>query len=516
MGEGRIDDLPTHPATSGMVDEYVAWYDRHHDPEWQDILLTPPDEQGERTPLAYIIPKSANDLRRMGVSFNKTLFLNAGNITHDAAYGNLIAIGILDATQRMIVSPKQIADAAAYRDMIAQTGRFLTFGSGGATIGYRFRENPEARNALRLVKETDGGLVISGKVGMHTSPPFAEDIYIGSLNGIRYGEHAASFVVPVNAPGVTVVCRKIAARHPNRFIAPLSSRFDELDGQLWLDEVFIPWERVFLTDPAPEPGSTLGFDPVRRGIASWLFWHQLYCWFGKVEFTLGLALACTDAMGLRQDQPTLEYLTDMIVDVETVRSCLTAAELDPEWSTAGYAMPNNRHIASGNIALLRSRQRITEMLRILPGSSLVVAPSDTDLADPSMAAGLEESFGGGGYTALQRSALLQLAWDHISSGLDGRESAFELHCNGGIPAWRIQARSRFTRYNELANDVLKALDMEMPEIDISSLREVARQPRRQVTPVSSTPAASNGTAGAAAETPVPEPEADPSAKPATV
>jgi 4-hydroxyphenylacetate 3-monooxygenase len=351
---------------------------------------------------------------------------------------------------------------------------------------------------------------------MHTSPPFAEDVYIGSLNGIRYGDHLASFIVPTNAPGVTVMCRKIAARHPNRFVAPLSSRFDELDGQLWLDEVFVPWERVFLTDPAPPPGSPPGFDPVRRGIASWLFWHQLYCWHAKVEFTLGLALACTDAMGLRNDQPTIEYLTDMVVDIETVRSCITAAELDPETSTAGYAMPNNRHVASGNIVLLKARQRLTEILRILPGSSLVVAPSDAELADPTVAAGLEESFGGGGYTALQRSALLQLAWDHISSGLDGRESAFELHCNGGIPAWRAQARSRFTRYNELANGVLKALDIEMPEIDLNSLREMARMPRRQVTPVSSAPAESNGAAGAAAETPVPEPAAGPSAKAAAV
>jgi 4-hydroxyphenylacetate 3-monooxygenase len=68
----------------------------------------------------------------------------------------------------------------------------------------------------------------------------------------------ATFVVPGNAPGVTVVCRKMSIRHANRFIAPLSSRFDEQDGQLWQDDVFIPWERVFFTEPASEPGKPLG------------------------------------------------------------------------------------------------------------------------------------------------------------------------------------------------------------------------------------------------------------------
>ena len=289
---------------------------------------------------------------------------------------------------------------------------------------------------------------------MHTSPAYAEDVYIGSHSGVDHGDHRATFVVAVNAPGVTVLCRKVSARHPNPYLSPLSSRFDELDGQMWLDDVLVPWERVFLTEPSPEP------------IASWLFWHQLYCWLAKAEFTLGLALACADAMGLREHEPTIEYLIDLVTDVQTVRSCLTAAELDPGRSEDGYCIPGGAHIAAGSIAMQKARQRMAEILRILPGSSLVVAPADTDLAAPEMAAGLEESFGGGGYTALQRAALLQLAADHVASALDGRESAFELHANGGLPAWRARLRRYFGSYNELANGVLAALSLEMPAIDL--------------------------------------------------
>src|SRR2546423_1611713 len=149
--------------------------------------------------------------------------------------------------------------------------RFLTFAGGGATIGYRLRDTPADRVALRLVRETDGGVVIAGKIGMHTSPVFAEDVYVGSLSGIDLGPHRATFAVPINAPGVTILCRKIAARHANPFLAPLSSRFDELDGQMWLDDVFIPWERVFLTGPVLDP------------VASWLFRHQLYRLLSQAE-----------------------------------------------------------------------------------------------------------------------------------------------------------------------------------------------------------------------------------------
>lgn len=428
----------------------------------------------------------------MGRCFSSTLFLSGGNITHTPGYGALIALGILHSVQRVNVSQEQIASAVAYRDSIARTGRFLTFSSGGATIGYRFRADPKERAALRIVKERDDGIVVQGKIGMHTSPPYAEDVYVGGLSGMNYESRRATFIVPVNAPGVTVICRKASAHHPNPFVAPLSSRFDELDGQMWLDDVFVPWERVFLLDVASEPSSPASEQRHLESIAYWLFWHQLYAWLAKGEFALGLALACADAMGLKLHQPTQEYIADLLVDVQTVRSCQSAAELDPQFTPAGYCMPGQVHVAAGSIAMQKARQRMTEILRILPGSSLVVAPSDTDLASPALAAGLEESFGGGGYTALQRSALLQMAWDHISSALDGRESAFELHANGGIPAWRARLRREFADYDQLANGVLSMLGVDMPPVDLGALRSVPTVPRRQVTPESARPAGTGG------------------------
>jgi aromatic ring hydroxylase len=475
MGEGMVVDVTTHPATRAMVEEYALWYDRHFDPAWQDTLLSPHQADGEQVPWAYVTPKSVEDLIGMGRSFSKTIFLSAGNITHTPAYGNLIALGVLTAVEALGASPEQTAAAVAYRDGIARTGRFLTFCGGAPIIGQRMRQDPAERVALRLVRESDAGVVLRGRLGMHTSPAYAEDVYVGALSGVDIGGHRASFILPVNAPGVTVLCRKIAARSENTFVAPLSSRFDELDGQMWLDDVLIPWERVFFVDASPE------------AIPRWLRWHHLYGWLAKAEFTLGLALALTDAMGLREHGQTIEYLIDLVAAVQTVRSCLTAAERDPDFTPAGYCFPDHAHLAAGGIALFKTRQRISEILRIVPGSSLVVAPSDLDLAMPELAAGLEESFGGGRYTALQRAALLQLASDHVSSALDGRESAFELHASGGMPNWRHWLRRSFRDYNELANAVLGALDLPMPEIDLTTIRTAPITGRRVTTP----PAASS-------------------------
>ncbi len=468
-GVGRVEDVATHPVTRPMVDEYVAWYDRHFDPAWQDTVMTPPTRSNKRRAWAYVVPKSADDLVGMGRCFSATTFLSAGNITHTPAYGHMIALGVLGATHEVNASQEQIDNAEAYRASIARSGRFATFCSGAATIGVRMRPDPKDRSALKLVRETDSGMVLRGRIGMHTSPAYAEDVYVGSLCGVDYQGLRASFVVPVNAPGVTVICRKPSApADSNPFSAPLSGRYDELDGQMWLEDVHVPYERVFLMNQTPEP------------IARWLFWHQLYCWLSKAEYTLGLAFACTHAMGLISHDVTLELLLDLITDVQMVRSCQVAAERDPQFTPAGYAYPNHCHVAAGSMAMLKARPRMSEIMRILPGSSLVVAPTDADLATPELADGLRESFEGGGYTALQRAALLNAAWDHVSSLLDGRESAFELHANGGMQTWRGRLRRAFPDYNRLANQVAQALGMQMPEIDLSPIRDMPLAQRRPV------------------------------------
>ena len=216
-------------------------------------------------------------------------------------------------------------------------------------------------------------------------------------------------------------------------------------------------------------------------IARWLFWHQLYCWLSKAEFTLGLALACSHAMGLTSHDATINYLLDLMTDVQTVRSCQVAAERDPQFTAGGLLLSQSvpsrgRQHRDAEGASAHERDA-AHRARLVAGRGADGSPTSPRR---EVAAGLEESFSGGGYSALQRSALLQMAWDHVSSALDGRESAFELHANGGVPAWRGRLRRGFEDYNKLANGVLRQLSVAMPEIDLSGIRNAPMAPRRVV------------------------------------
>ncbi len=479
MGEGAVADVTTDPATSAMVDEYVAWYDRHGDAYWQDILLTQPDGNGRRHPLALTPPQTAADLRRLGKAISAVHFVTGGNMTHTPGYGALIALGMLNVLKQLNNSAEEIAAAEAYLESLAKSGRFLTFAGGGPLIGTRLRQAESERVALRLVSETAQGIVVSGKIQMHTSTPFAEDLLITTRNDLPPDSgRFLWFIVPVNSPGLRVVSRRTVAKHKNPFLSPLSSRFDELDAMVWLENVFVPRSRVFTGEPLNRYR--------RHSLVSWLLWHHSYGWLAKAELTLALGLALAEVMGFKDNPQTIEQLVELTVNVQTTRTCMTAAELDPETTASGHALPNQLHVAAAGINTLKVRQRMAELLRALPGSSLVNAPADTDFADPMMAAELEDAFGGGGYTALQRAALLQLAWDQVASGLDGREAVFELHASGGLETWRRRLASWFESYNELANGVQEFIQVDIPPLDLTSLQEMQNVPRRMPQSTAST------------------------------
>jgi len=369
MGEGDIADVTTHPATAPVVDEYANWLDRHRDPEWRDLLLTPGGK-----PRAFEIPMTADDFIGLSNAIYAQSFITGGNITHTPGYGALIALGVLDQVKTIGGEGCHVDTIEAYRNHLAETGTFLTLTGGASVLGDRFRD-PSESLALKVVRETDAGLIVNGRTGMHTSTPYANDVYVTTFG--MEAHQRALFVVAANSPGASIVARAPSARYDNKLSSPLSHRYDELDAQLWCDNVLVPWERVFAYKqglPPPEESKK------RDLVFSWLVWHHQSTWLAKADYTLGLTLAVVDSLGLKENPAITAQLIDLIIDCQTIRSCLTAANYEPVPTVAGYAIPNPLHMSSAMIYNLKTRQNITNILRNIPGSSLVCSAPQTPIS----------------------------------------------------------------------------------------------------------------------------------------
>ena len=116
------------------------------------------------------------------------------------------------------------------------------------------------------------------------------------------------FMVPINAPGLKLFCRTsyegAAARNGSPFDYPLSSRFDENDAIFVMDNVFIPWEDVFIYR---DPARVMSFFP-GSGFVHGAMFQGCTRYAVKLDFISGLlakALRCTGGDEARNNQVLL-------------------------------------------------------------------------------------------------------------------------------------------------------------------------------------------------------------------
>lgn len=439
IGSEKVDDLRTHPATRGVVMEHARWYDRHFDPDWKDVLFAKDDPD---TPVLLKTPRNADDLRRLMEASRAQAEPGAGNITHPPGYGALIMLGAYDPILSYGSGERNDVVEAYYRALLAE-GRFMA-APYVSTMGDRFRA-PADRLKPRVVEERDDGIVVRGMVGLGTGLPYADVLFTAPLPGPMIPEQALWFAFPVNAKGVRIVARQPSARVEDPFLHPLSTNYDETDATVILEDVFVPWESVFVYRDVEFANTYLNHH------VTWLVMHHLTRMHARAEFSLGLALAVADSLQMTQNPGVVETLIDLVIYSETIRTSLEASVELAEVTPAGNAMPNQMHLATGTIYALQKRAWAADTVRTLAGFGSMLAPTSENLDDPEVGASLTESYGGGRWSARQRAGLLHLLRDHTASALDAREAAFEALASAGMHTWRLRTRMGFGRYDELAN-----------------------------------------------------------------
>ena len=106
-----------------------------------------------------------------------------------------------------------------------------------------------------MVKETDAGIIVNGARLLATLGPLADEIEVFPSTVLRATEDnipfAFAFAIPIATPGLKLICRDTYDHGKSHFDAPLSSRYEEMDAVVVFENVFIPWERIFIVWRTP-------------------------------------------------------------------------------------------------------------------------------------------------------------------------------------------------------------------------------------------------------------------------
>ena len=178
---------------------------------------------------------------------------------------------------------------------------------------------------LRVVERNDRGIVVRG-AKVHTSVSVnANEIIVLPTRamGEADADYAVSFAVPANTPGLKLVASAFGSPSgegtKSAWEHPISAQHKMMETLTVFDDVFVPWERVFLCGEWKYAG------PLALGFVEF---HRLTAISYKlplVDALVGTAQLLADHNGIARAGHVREKLVHLIAYAETLRALAAQA-----------------------------------------------------------------------------------------------------------------------------------------------------------------------------------------------
>ena len=443
----RVEDVATEPGLARGARTLAQFLDRQRDEKLRDTLTFA--EDGERYPMSFLLPRNPEDVRRRGAAAYEWAKWSNGMLGRTPDYKNASVTAFAGAAEFLNEGGGAVDFAAnmrAYYEEARRNDYVLTHTlvnpQFNAELVRQGRSSPEV--ALQVVKETDAGIIVNGARLLATLGPLANEIEVFPSTLLRAAEEnipfAFAFTLPIDAPGLRMICRDTYDEGKSTFDAPLASRFEEMDAVVIFDDVLVPWERVFMyRDPLLCNRAFAETNAVVHMM------HQVACGkLAKAEFLVGLLCAMAKASGKDRDINVKGQIAEAMWVAETVRALLFSAEHQPERDRWGLYIPQRRPLDTSRNLFPRLYPKLIETIHMLGSSSLMATPCEADFGN-DIADDVERYFQLVNLGSKDRVALFRLAHDVAVSGFGNRQVLYERFFFG---PQNVMASIYFDLYNK--------------------------------------------------------------------
>jgi 4-hydroxyphenylacetate 3-monooxygenase len=285
-----------------------------------------------------------------------------------------------------------------------------------------------------VTRETDAGIYVTGAKVVATGSALTHFTFVAhvGLLPIQDPKFALVFLVPTNARGVKFICRvsneQRAAVLGSPFDYPLSSRIDENDAIFIMDDVFVPWEDVFVYGDIEKANT---FFP-RSGFVPRAQFHGCTRLAVKLDFITGLMLKATEIAGTSGFRGVEANIGEVITWRHCMWALTDAMARNPSPWAAGYILPNTNAGAAYHVLAPDAYVQIKHQIEKTVASSLIYLNSHArDFSNPELRKYLDLYVrGSGGVSAVERVKLMKLLWDAIGTEFGGRHELYEVNWSG--------------------------------------------------------------------------------------
>lgn len=423
IGSERVTDVTKHPAFRHAAHSIASIYDMKADPANRETMTF--EEGGERYSTYFLPARNKADLERRKLTHQKIAMMSYGMLGRSPDHVSSFVTGM---STNPSVFGKYADNLLAYHNHLKKNDLYAVY----AVIPPQAARNPEfyvKQNlpipTLRVVREDDDGVVISGMKMLATGAVIANEIWVGNLIPLAPTQLAESITcaIPCNAPGLTLWSRKPFERDAkSEFESPLTWRFDETDAMLMCDNVKVPWEKVFVHNDA-----VLARDIYIKTPAHCYGNHQSNVRFhAKMQLLVGLASRITQASGADQIPAVRETLGRLAALEATLGGMIAGQIQDAEAWPEGYATFNRRYMYAALNWCTEGHSAIIDVVRELCGGGVFQMPADISVMDdPKLSKAFQTYWQTPQMDAVSRMKLFKLAWDMVGSEFAGRHQQYE-------------------------------------------------------------------------------------------
>ena len=432
----RVKDVTRHPAFAEPIRRIAQTYDRAREAAHLDVTTSVDPATGERIGTMWLIPRSSDDLvarRRLHRFWAEPSYGLMGRtpdhvacvITALAAARDFFARGGARYGDNVV----RFYEKARAEDL------YLSYAIVPPQIdrGLPAHKHPEPFLHPGVVRERDGGIVLRGCQAIATSAIMSDWLFLSYITPLAKGDddYAISVVMPIGAEGVRLYPRRpFASQATSVYDYPLSSRFDEVDATVVLNDVFVPWEQVFIYKNVELVNLQFHETPSHT-----LANFQSLVRFGvKLEFLAGLARKLVDVQGSEADPAVQATLGgDIAAVAATFDAIMHAAERFPLVKD-GVARPHPRYIYAGMSLQRRLIVDLMKTLRELAGGAFQAVPSSEEaFTSPETRADTERYYRSAALPARERIKLIKLIWDFVGTEFAGRQLQYEMFYSAAQP-----------------------------------------------------------------------------------
>jgi 4-hydroxybutyryl-CoA dehydratase/vinylacetyl-CoA-Delta-isomerase len=422
--EGRlVEDQVTDPAHAAAVQATANGYDRFYSdaPDAVNPMVTAPrsrEELKERIPILLELDMALN-------------------VTYQSLMTMLVAATrIGDAAPHLVERIQAYVDDAKRRDI--RITECITDAKGDRSLPPHKQDDPDAY--VRVVDRSDDGVVIRGAKLHISAASLGHELMVMPTKKMLPGEEAYSIAcaVPVNAPGVSIVNTTYDPYGRDRRDYPISSRISCPDGLVIFDDVFVPYERVFLDGQYAQAAvfaHSLGLWE-RLGGTSVMVW--------QADELVGLAHLIAEANGLSKVSHIREKIDEMMIHATMLRAGLEAAIANARCTDEGFWYPDELYTNATKYQGAASFHLMVRHLHDIAGGATLTAPSIADLENPDTADLVEKYMqGSSAVSGEYRTRLFHAIRDLTADSFGGWHLVTNLQSGGGLFAQRLVTRKYY-------------------------------------------------------------------------